>query len=123
MYAPFKKNLTLYEGSGFFPERMRLLTGASRETMVPADFTGCEARLDVRADYDDPAPLLSLSTADTTLRLLPDGWIELDPRLAQIVRLEWQNAVYDLEITHPGRNRPRRLLMGRVKVSQEATWP
>lgn len=121
--APFKKNLVLYEGSGFFPERMRLSAGASKDALVPVDFTGCSAAMDIRADYNDPTPLMSLSTADGTLHLSADGWIEIDPTLAAVTSLTWDTGVYDIEITYPGRNRPRRLVMGSVKVSQEATWP
>ena len=43
--APFKKTLILYEGSGFFPERMRLSAGASKDALVPVDFTGCSAAI------------------------------------------------------------------------------
>ena len=78
--------------------------------------------MDIRADYNDPTPLMSLRTADGTLHLSADGWIEIDPTLAAVTGLTWDTGVYDIEITYPGRNRPRRLVMGSVKVSQEATW-
>lgn len=122
MGKPFTQNLVLYEGSGFYPERVVWKAGATAEALAPVNLTGCTARMQVRLDYDDPTALLTLDTADGSLVLTYlEGVIEFEPTLESITGLGWESAVYDLEVTHPGQSRPRRLVQGKVKVSREAT--
>ena len=118
--APFKDNLTIYQGASFDVLR----TWKPGTPAVPADLTGCTARMHIRTELDATTPLVTLTTEN--------GGIELGGVAGTIRRLmtaaataaldpsDFGPAVYDLEIIFAD-GTVRRLLSGTVNLSPEIT--
>lgn len=120
---------------GSFPKPVRVAgcaviyadTGnpAPPEDFVPTDFTGCTARMQLRADIEAPDVLLEFSTSPTAAQghivLGADGWVELELSDAQAAALpygqglgQWDSAEGQLDVTFADGTVVR---MARVHVS------
>lgn len=115
--ATFKVNLKIDQGADF-NKRVTWKLGATR---VPADLTGCTARMQARASLRDPVVLLDLTTANGGITLGGTaGTVEIALPAAATEMIDWTKAVYDLEIVYSDA-RVVRLMRGSVTVSQEVT--
>lgn len=117
MSAPFKKNLTIYQGATF--EMVGIWKAG--KTPVPVDLTGCKARAHIRADVDAPQVLLELTTENGRVQLGgATGTVTLNLSDSETAAINWPDGVYDLEVVFPS-GFVRRLLSGGVVVSPEVT--
>lgn len=115
--AAFRLSLTILQGETF----SRPLVWKAGAPAVPVDLTGCTARMQVRSTVDNDTVLLELTTGNGRIALGGvDGTITLQLTAAETQALTWRNAVYDLEVVHPG-GQVRRLVEGAVKVKPEVT--
>lgn len=117
MTTPAKLKLTIYQGATF---RKRLAWSAGTPA-VPVDLTGCEARMQVRAEVESADVLLSLTDANGGIVLGgATGVIDLYVSDEDTGAIDWDGGVWDLEIVHPG-GEVTRLAQGSVSVSPEVT--
>lgn len=115
--AAFRLSLTILQGETF----SRPLVWKAGAPAVPVDLTGCTARMQVRSQVDSPDVLLELTTANGRIEIdALAGTLTLKLSAAETAALTWRNAVYDLEVVHPG-GQVRRLAEGQVKVKPEVT--
>lgn len=115
--AAFKVGISILQGETF----SRVFTWNAGEPPAPVDLTGCQARMQVRAQVASPDVLLELSTANGRIVLGgPAGTIALQLSATDTAALGFVAAVYDLEIVHADAT-VRRLLAGQVKLSPEVT--
>lgn len=116
--AAVKQNLTVLQGETF----RRQWTWKAGTPPTPVDLTGCTARMHVRATVAAPELLLDMGTTPGTSITLGgvDGTVVVEMTAAATAALAWQQAVYDLEIAHPG-GQVRRLFAGRIAVKLEVT--
>lgn len=116
MTTPAKLKFTIYQGATF---RKRLTWRAPDGT--PIDLSGCTARMQVRAEVESPAVLLSLTTENGGLTLGgAAGTVELYVSDEDTGAITWDAGVWDLEIVHPS-GEVTRLAQGSVAVSPEVT--
>lgn len=117
MALPIKRKLTIVQGATF-RRRWTWKPGG-----VPMDFTGCSARLQVRADIDAPEVLLELTTENGGIALGAEpGAIDLYIGARQTAGIAWEGGVFDLEIQYAGGpDDVDRLIAGSVAVSREVT--
>ena len=119
MFLPVKRKLTIIQGATFRASWIWKPGG------VPMDFTGCKARMQVRAEHGSPDVLLGLTTENGGIALgqIP-GEIALylgATRTASGV-IYWESGVYDLEIEHPaGPDDVTRFAEGSIAVRPEVT--
>lgn len=89
--------------------------------------TGWTARMQVRATYSSPSPLLDLPGTDGTITITGEtGRIEVAIPAAVTAGLSLYGKdsavyVYDLEITETATGRVKRLVQGTATVSAEVT--
>lgn len=119
MPLPVKRKLTINQGATFRAAWVWKPGG------VPMDFTGCTARMQVRAERESPEVLLELTTENggITLGAVP-GEIALYLGATSTASgvLDWESGVYDLEIQHPaGPEEVTRFAEGAVVVRPEVT--
>lgn len=119
MPLPVKRKLTINQGATFRAAWVWKPGG------VPMDFTGCTARMQVRAERESPGVLLELTTENggITLGAVP-GEIALYLGATSTASgvLDWESGVYDLEIQHPaGPEEVTRFAEGAVVVRPEVT--
>lgn len=115
-----KVNLVIEQGATF-DQTFTWMSGASRETAVPVDLTGCKARAQIRAEIDSPDVLLELTTENGRILLGgPAGTIRLLVGAADTAAIDWDAGVYDLEVEFPNGHVVRRMA-GCVRVSKEVT--
>lgn len=120
--TPRRWPLVIYKGQTLREHRVWKV-GATPETAVPVDLTGCTARMHVRSEVDSPFILLSLTTENGGLALGgASGRIELYMSAQQTAQANWEDGVYDLEIEFPNGD-VRRLFYGTVRTDPEATRP
>lgn len=119
MAKAFRVNLSIDQGSDF--DRTFTLKNGPAESRTPVDLTGYTARMQVRQDIDDEDPLLELTTENGGI-VLGDaaGTIQLVLTATQTAGLDFDSAVYDLELVS-GAGRVRRLMRGVVTLSREVT--
>lgn len=121
--AAHKVTLSIDQGATF---RKSLIwrAGPTAESAEPVDLTDCSALAHVRSEVDSDEVLLTLSSAGDG-----DGLITLGDETGEILieidaqttaSIDWDSAVYDLEITFPDGTVVRRMA-GTVKVSKEVT--
>lgn len=116
MTTPAKLKFTIYQGATF---RKRLTWTAPDGT--PIDLSGCTARMQVRAEVESPAVLLSLTTENGGLTLGgAAGTVELYVSDEDTGAITWESGAWDLEIVHPS-GEVTRLAQGSVAVSPEVT--
>lgn len=118
--APFKDNLTIYQGASFDVVR----TWKAGTPAVAVDLTGCTARMHIREELGSTTPLVTLTTEN--------GGIELGGTAGTVRRImtaaatavlapeDFGPAVYDLEIIFAD-GTVRRLLAGTATLSPEIT--
>lgn len=116
MTTPAKLKFTIYQGATF-RRRLRWL----QPDRTPMDLSGCTARMQVRAEVESPAVLLTLTTEDGRIALGGTaGTIDLIVSDGDTAPLAWGCGVWDLEIEHPGGD-VTRLAQGSISVSPEVT--
>lgn len=117
MTLPIKRKLTILQGSTF-RKRWTWKPGG-----VPMDFTGCKARMQVRAEIDSTAVLLELTTENGGIVLGAEpGAIDLYIKATDTAVITWESGVFDLEIQYAaGPDEVDRLIYGTVTVSREVT--
>lgn len=117
MPLPIKRKLTILQGATF-RKRWTWKPGG-----VPMDFTGCKARMQVRAEIDDTAVLLELTTENGGIALDAEpGAIDLYISATDTALIVWESGVFDLEIQYAaGPDEVDRLIYGSVVVSREVT--
>lgn len=114
MSAPCQ-SLTIDQGSTFIqPIRVRHADKSYR------DFTGCTARMHIRAGIEAADPLIELTTENGRI-LIEETWLRLKISSADTTLLvPTDGLVYDLEIISQD-DEVERLLQGRVYISPEVT--
>lgn len=117
MTLPIKRKLTILQGATF-RKRWTWKPGG-----VPMDFTGCKARMQVRAEIDSTAVLLELTTENGGIVLGAEpGTIDLYIPATQTAAISWEGGVFDLEIQYAsGPDDVDRLIYGGISVSREVT--
>lgn len=115
--AAFKVKLAIDQGSTF---RKHLLwkVGTSQ---VPANLTGCTARMQIRSEVASPDVLLTLTTENGGITLGGvTGTIDLYISASATTNITWEEAVYDIEFVFPNGDVQRKIY-GAVAVSLEIT--
>lgn len=117
MPLPIKRKLTILQGATF-RKRWTWKPGG-----VPMDFTGCKARMQVRAEIDDTVVLLELTTENGGIVLGAEpGAIDLYIGATATAAIVWDTGKFDLEIQYAsGPDDVDRLIYGSVVVSREVT--
>lgn len=117
MTLPIKRKLTILQGATF-RKRWTWKPGG-----VPMDFTGCKARMQVRAEIGSTVVLLELTTENGGIVLGAEpGTIDLYIPATQTAAISWEGGVFDLEIQYAsGPDDVDRLISGSVSVSREVT--
>lgn len=98
---------------------------------VPVDYTGCTARMQLRAEVQAPEVLLEFSTSpgpeQGLIELDSDGWMALGLSAEQTAALpwgdgrgQWAHAIGHVEVTYPD-GTVRREYEIRVALSPEVT--
>lgn len=93
--APVKRDFTFIQGEDFHFQ-LGFKAGG-----VPANWSGCRARWQLRPMPSDAAELIALDSADpaSTLTLDADGLINLRVPRAAVIGFNFSEAVHYLEIT------------------------
>lgn len=117
MFEPVKRKLRIIKGAKFNPGWIWKPGG------VPMDFTGCSARMQVRAEKESLEVLLELTTANGGIVLGAEpGAIDLWVGAMQTADIGWEAGVFDLEIQYAsGPDDVDRLIEGSISVSDEVT--
>lgn len=118
MFEPVKRKLRIIKGAKFNPGWIWKPGGE-----IPMDFTGCSARMQVRAEKESPDVLLELTTANGGIVLgsVP-GCIELWMGATQTAVVDWEAGVFDLEIQYSsGSDDVDRFMEGSISVSGNVT--
>ena len=117
MTLPIKRKLTILQGATF-RKRWTWKPGG-----VPMDFTGCKARMQVRAEIDSTVVLLELTTENGGIVLgAGPGTIDLYISAIDTTVIAWESGVFDLEIQYAaGPDEVDRLIYGTVTASREVT--
>ena len=88
---------------------------------APVNLTGYTARMQMRRSVQSPDILISLTTANGRLVITPlTGVITMTISATDTAALNFQSAVYDLEIESAG-GIVTRLIEGKVRLSLEVT--
>lgn len=97
------------------------VSGGELAYRLPIDLTDYTARMQIRADIDSTAALLSLTTENGGITLGDeDGTITLYIAADVTEEIDWDCAVYDLELVTDD-DIVTRLLQGRITISKETT--
>lgn len=114
-----KLNLTIEQGATWH-HTLALKAGAGAS--APAlDLTGYTARMHVRAELAAPDVLLELTSANGRIVITPtQGRVDLTVSAVDTAALEFERAVYDLEIESAG-GEVTRVLAGMVNLSRQVT--
>lgn len=117
MSAPAVIPLTIYQGATF----RSLCTWKAGTPAVPVDLTGCTARMQIRPAAGSPTVLASLTTENGGISLGgSSGTVAIYISADETAGFSWSAGYYDLEVEFLSGD-VRRLLSGKVKVSQEVT--
>jgi hypothetical protein len=109
-------NLTIEQGATFNP----VFTWKD-QSGIPIDLSGYSGRMHVRAELEDVATLLEVTTANGYMILGGSaGTVTLDVPASITAALDFDVAVYDLEL-ESGTGEVTRLLKGTVLLSPEVT--
>lgn len=114
-----KLNLSIEQGATW---RHSLALKAGAGASAPAlDLTGYTARMQVRAELAAPVALLELTTGNGRIAITPlDGRLDLLVSATDTGALDFDRAVYDLEIESAG-GEVTRVLTGGVMLSKQVT--
>jgi hypothetical protein len=111
-------NIKIEQGATF---KLYILWKA-KETDVPIDLTGFEARMQVRRNYASAEPWMTLTSVDGEIVLGGvDGTVEVTGSAAKTALVPNRDGVYDIELYRPIDGFVRRLLQGEAIVSPEVT--
>lgn len=111
-----RKDMTIEQGAKF-SRLIRWLDGNGN----PVDLTGWSARMQVRTGHGGTL-LLDLSTANGKITLSSGGTIEIEATASDTDGLDFERAVYDLELTPPsGSANTVRLLEGYIYLNRQVT--
>jgi len=116
---PGKYNFKIYRG-----ETLRRVFIYKDATETAVDLSGYSARLQVRAKIDDTDVLLSLTTDNGGIEIVPlEGKIILHATAAATTAMTWTEGVYDLELYYMDGlvEDVTRLVEGRVSTVKEVT--
>lgn len=112
-------NFTIEQGAKF--SRDITWKNANRS---PVNITGYTFRMMARHKYDDPEPIISLSTDEPpggiTIVDGINGRFRISLSEAQTTALNFVEAIYDLEAVPPA-DQAIRLLEGKIALSKEVT--
>jgi hypothetical protein len=114
MFEPTKENLKIYQGATFRKTWEVLVDGQI------IDMTGWSGRMQVRYEYDDVEPAISLTSADDEVILDVDNsrvTIYIPPAKTALIAAD---GVYDVELVDAAGD-VGRLLMGKIKLYPEVT--
>lgn len=115
--AAAKLKLIVEQGATF----RKVLTWKAGTPAVPVDLTGCTARMQMRGEITDAAPLVTLTTENNGIVLGGvAGTIILQITATATAAFVWTTSVYDLEIQFPSGD-VRRLVYGPVSVTPGVT--
>ncbi|KGG90958.1 hypothetical protein P245_14400 [Comamonas thiooxydans] len=115
-----KVKLEIDQGATF-DKTFTWMTGTDKANAAPVDLTGCKARAQFREELESDVVLIGLSTENGRIVLGGvEGTIRLFISAADTAAMNWQSAVYDLEIEFPNGTVIRRMA-GSVVVSPEVT--
>jgi hypothetical protein len=96
-------------------------SGGELAYRAPIDLTGWTARMQIRSEIDSTTVLISLTTENGGIALGDDaGTIELYISAEDTADIDWDCAVYDLELVNID-DEPDRILAGRITISDEVT--
>lgn len=114
-----KLNMLIEQGSTY-RHNMQLRQGS--ETAPPLDLTGCQFRLHIRSQVADAVPILALTTENGGIVVQDalQGSIQLHITAAATGAVDFDSAVYDLEIVSAGGD-VTRLVQGLATLSKEVT--
>lgn len=113
----FRVKLKIDQGATF-RKRMTWKTGTPK---VAVDLTGCTAAMQIRAEIDSVDVLADLTTDNGGITLGGTaGTIDLYISAADTALFDWEDGVYDLEITF-GNGDVLRKISGSASVSPEVT--
>ena len=114
-----KLNIAIEQGATF---RHSLALKAGPTANAPAlDLSGFTARMQLRADLSGLVVLLELTPANGRITLTPlDGRVDLCISATDTAALDFDRAVYDLEIESAG-GEVTRVLAGVVTLSRQVT--
>lgn len=126
MPQPASLNFTIYQGATFSERWQRLLCAYAvverngklvrkedgrpvpLTDLVPDDYTGCTARMQLRESVDSLWVLDEFDTADGSITLTSDGWVQIDKSDEDTTAMKygsnaksgaWQSAIGQLEVT------------------------
>ena len=138
MTQPAQLQFTIYQGATFSERWQRLLCAYAvverngklvrkddgrpvpPADLVPDDYTGCTARMQLRRSVDSPYVLDEFDTADGSLTLTSDGWVQIDKSDAETAAMKygnddkrgaWQSAIGQLEVTRPNGTKERQFVI------------
>lgn len=114
-----KLNLAIEQGATW---RHTLALKAGAGAQAPAlDLTGYTARMQVRTELAAQDVLLELTGANGRITITPlDGRIDITVSATDTAALEFERAMYDLEIESAG-GEVTRVLAGMVTLSRQVT--
>lgn len=109
-----KRNIYIEQGATF----CMLLSW--KQDGVPVDLTGYMARMQVRENFEDAVPQISITSEADEIVLGADGSIAISIPAQKTSAATAISGYYDLEVEDVG-GTVTRLLQGSVTLSQEAT--
>lgn len=113
--AAAKYNITIEQGATF----VKSVTVKDATTGVVRDLTGYVARGQIRARYEDQTPIATFNFTN----LGTSGTFVFQLSAATTTALDFESAVYDIELEQVGSNpvNVERLMQGNVFLSKEVT--
>lgn len=118
--AAFKENLVIEQGATY--ERTWKWTTGTGKNKAAVDLTGCTARMHIRETVESTNVLHELSTANGEIILGGvDGTVKVLLAYETTRDFIFVDGVYDIEIEQAPLHRTRRILQGKVKISQNVT--
>lgn len=116
-----KLNICINQGSTFDLPMKWYEQEDDGSTGDPIDLTGWTARMHIREELEDEATILELTTENDRITLNDEvGLIELHIAAADTEALDFDSAVYDLELIDTASD-VSRILEGRVTLKREVT--
>ena len=114
------KNILIEQGVTF--QWTQLLLDGQGANAPAMDLTGYSARMQIRSEIDSALALVTLSSAPGGGILLDgvSGMLEIEISAAATSALNFEGAVYDLELVQPD-GKVLRLFKGAVSLSLEVT--
>jgi hypothetical protein len=123
--AAGKLDLLIEQGADFdhslIVKQGKATTQAELAALPVADLTGYTARMHIRSVIESTIILIALTTENGRIAITPlDGKIDMTISAIDTAALNFEAAVYDLEIVSSG-GEVTRLVQGKVRLSKEVT--